>query len=179
MDQTDRGPTAADEAPAQSRATPSFTGPRVVAAVLVGGGAFLVYQALQIGATLGYSVVGPSVVPIFVSIVLLVLGLILAARTTLVPDVDLAQGCGDEEAVTHWPTVGLLLVLIVAYAFALAPLGYIVATAILVPVAARVLGSDQPARDVGIGIGLAVVVYFGFTQFLQVRLPTGILGPLL
>ena len=171
---------AADESVAHGRtASPSFVGPRVVAALLVVAGGFLVYQALQIGATLGYSVVGPSAVPIAVSIVLLVLGLILAVRTTLIPDLDLAQGCGEEEAVVHWPTVGLLLGLIVGYAFALAPLGYIIATAALVPAAARVLGSHRVVRDVAIGIGLALVIYFGFTEFLQVRLPAGILDPLL
>jgi putative tricarboxylic transport membrane protein len=169
MDQTDR----------PSPAAPSFVGPRIVAGFLVVAGGFLVFQALQIGATLGYSVVGPSSVPIAVSVVLLVLGLILAVRTTVVPDRDLAQGCGEEEAVVHWPTVGLLLALLVAYAFALAPIGYIIATAALLPATARVLGSDRVLRDVAIGIGLALVVYFGFTRFLQVNLPAGILAPIL
>jgi putative tricarboxylic transport membrane protein len=118
-----------------------------------------------------------------------VLGVAAAIRTTLLPDRDLAARAAEQEAVTHWPTIGLLAVLLVVYAAALngadigpielPGLGYIVATALFLPVAARVLGSRHVLRDLVIGILIAVVVYFGFTEFLGVRLPAGILEPLL
>jgi putative tricarboxylic transport membrane protein len=80
---------------------------------------------------------------------------------------------------THWPTVLLLAVLLVGYAVALAPLGYIVATALLLPIASRILGSTHLLRDAVIAVGLALLIYFGFTAFLGIRLPQGILAPVL
>jgi putative tricarboxylic transport membrane protein len=160
-------------------AAPSLVGPRIIAGLLIAGGAFLIYHSFQIGATHGYSVVGPSIAPIAVSVCLLALGVIFALRTTVLLDEDLASSAGAEEAITHWPTVLLLAVLLVGYAVALAPLGYIVATALLLPISSRILGSTHPLRDAVIAVGLALVIYFGFTAFLGIRLPQGILAPVL
>ena len=164
-------------------------GPRLVAAVLLGLAALLIVSALGIAAGGGYSVIGPATIPLVVAIGLLVLSVIFAVRTTALPDTDLAEQAASEEALTHWPTVGLAGLTLVAYAlvldgFAVGPLdvpglGYIVATVVFVPLTGRVLGSQSPARDVVAGLILAVVVYFGFTEFLGVRLPAGILGPVL
>lgn len=164
----------------------SFLGPRIVAGLLVVGSAFLIYHALQIGRVAGYTVVGPSTIPLVVSTGLLILGLILAVRTTVRPDEDLGRQVHQEERATHWPSVGLLVLVLVAYGlalngFRLGPLdvpglGYVVATSLFLPVVARVLGSEHLVRDLVVGIVLATVVYIGFTQFLGVRLPAGILG---
>ena len=164
----------------------SLLGPRIVAGLLVGGALFLVYHALQIGRVAGYTIVGPSTIPLVVSVGLLVLGLILALRTTVRADRDLGRQVADEERATHWPSVGLLLAVLVVYGlalngFRLGPLdvpglGYVVATSLFLPVAARVLGSEHLVRDLVVGVALATVVYIGFTQFLGVRLPAGILG---
>jgi putative tricarboxylic transport membrane protein len=161
------------------KAAPSFVGARIVAALMIVGGAFLLYHAFQIGATHGYSVVGPSIAPIAISIGLLLLGAIFGLRTTVLADADLAAAAGAEEAMTHWPTVLLLGLLLIAYALALAPLGYIVATALLLPVSSRILGSNHLLRDTVVGVALALVIYFGFTEFLEIRLPQGILAPVL
>ena len=158
---------------------PSFVAPRVAALLLVGGGLFLLYHALQIGSVRGYSVVGPSIMPIVVSLGLTALGIALALRTTRWPDRDLGRRVASEAAATHWPTTGLLGLALLAYAFALGPLGYIVSTAILVPASARILGSRQLLRDALVGIALAIIVFFGFTRFLHIRLPDGILAPFL
>jgi putative tricarboxylic transport membrane protein len=161
------------------RAAPSLLGPRLIAGAVAAAGAFLLFHALQIHEGRGYSVVGPSTIPIFVSVGLLGLGLILAVRTTLLPDRKMAARAGAEEAATHWRTVGLLAGLLVLYAIALGPLGYIVATAVMLPLAARILGSTSLVRDMVVGALLALVLYFGFTEFLQIRLPPGILRPVL
>jgi len=168
---------------------PALLGPRVVAAVLLALGALLIVSALGIARGGGYSVIGPATIPLVVAIGLLVLSVLFAVRTSLSPDADLATLAADEEAVTHWPTVGLTGLTLVAYAlaldgFAIGPLdvpslGYIVATALFLPVTARVLGSKSPIRDVIAGLAIAVAVYIGFTEFLGVRLPAGILGPVL
>ncbi|MDQ3937195.1 MAG: tripartite tricarboxylate transporter TctB family protein, partial [Chloroflexota bacterium] len=52
-------------------------------------------------------------------------------------------------------------------------LGYIIATGLFVPAAARVLGSRQLLRDLIVGFAIATVVYVGFTRYLGVRLPAG------
>ena len=167
----------------------ALLGPRLVAAALLGLAAILIVSALGIAAGGGYSVIGPATVPMVVAIGLLVLAAIFAVRTTLLPDTDLATLAADEAAVTHWPTLGLAAAALVAYALALdgfevgpleiPGLGYIVATAVFLPLTARILGSRSPVRDAIVGLGIAVVVYFGFTEFLGVRLPDGILGPVL
>lgn len=161
-------------------------GPRIVALFLVALGALLIQQALQIGSTVGYSVVGPVTIPLVVSGTLLVLGLILAVRTTVLVDRDLATLAAEEERATHWNTVGVTLAILLVYAIALngvrlgpvaiPGLGYVVATGLFLPATAWVLGSRHLVRDVVIGFGVAVIVYVSFTEFLGVRLPSGVLG---
>jgi putative tricarboxylic transport membrane protein len=158
---------------------PSFLAPRLAALLLIGGGVFLLYNALQIGSVRGYSVVGPSIMPIVVSLGIIVLGLALGLRTTIWPDRDLGAHAAEEAAVTHWPTIGALGGLLVAYALVLGPLGYILSTAVLLPASARVMGSRALLRDIVLGVGLAILIFVGFTRFLQIRLPAGILEPFL
>ena len=164
-------------------------GPRLVAVALLALAAILIVSAIGIARGGGYSVIGPATIPLVVAVGLLVLGAIFTLRTTVLPDTDLATLAADEERATHWPTVGLTALALVAYAlaldgFAFGPLdvpglGYIMATGIFLPVTARILGSRSPIRDVVAGFGIGIVIYFGFTEFLGVRLPAGILGPLL
>lgn len=157
----------------------SLLGPRLVAGVLVALGVLIFYETLQVRSPQGFSPVGPRFVPVVVSIGLVALGLALLVRTTLRPDRALALRCGEQEAAAHWPTCGLIGAVLIGYAVALAPLGYLVATTLFVPLAARVLGSRHPVRDIVAGTALAVVIYFGFTEFLGVRLPAGILNAVL
>jgi putative tricarboxylic transport membrane protein len=181
MTTEERGPTGAQGG--------SLLGPRIVAAALLALAVILIVSAIGIARGGGYSVIGPATIPLVVAIGLLALGAIFALRTTLLPDMDLAGLAAEEEGATHWPTVGLTALALVGYAlaldgFALGPvdvpgLGYIVATGVFLPVTARILGSRSPIRDVVVGLGIGIVIYFGFTEFLGVRLPAGILGPLL
>ena len=177
----ERGPNGAEEG--------SLLGPRLVAVALLAFAALLIVSALEIASAGGYTVIGPTTFPLAVAIGLLVLGAIFALRTTVLPDTELAERAAEEERVTHWPTVGLAALALVGYALALdgfaigsvdvPGLGYIIATGIFLPLTARILGSRSLIRDVIVGFGIGIVVYFGFTGFLGVRLPAGILGPLL
>jgi putative tricarboxylic transport membrane protein len=163
----------------------AFLGPRLVAAALLGLAAILIVSAIGIARGGGYSVVGPATFPLVVAIGLLVLAVLFAVRTTVRPDVDLAQQAAEEEAACHWPTVGLIALALFGYAlvldgFDLGPIevpsiGYIPATGIFLPITARILGSRSLLRDVLAGFGIAIVVYVGFTEFLGVRLPGGVL----
>lgn len=176
MTPTEPGPRDADR---------GFLGPRLVAAFLVGLAALLIVSALGISRGAGYTVVGPQTIPLVVAIGLLVMGIVFGLRTTLRPDTDLATAALEEERVTHWPSVLLVAGALLVYAMALdgirlgdvkvPGLGFLVATAVFLPVVARMLGSRSPLRDLAIGVVMATVLYVAFTEYLGVRLPPGLL----
>jgi len=140
--------------------------------MLIAGGLFLLYHAFQIKPAAGFVVVGPEVFPIMISLWFLGVGSVLALRTTLIPDWDMAHQNAEEGLATHWPTVWAVAGLLVVYALTLAPLGYILATTIFVPACARALGSRSIVRDAVVGLVVAIVIYFFFTEVLEIRLPT-------
>src|SRR5918996_4122755 len=178
----DRGPE-----PAQPRS--GLLGPRIAAAVLVGVGVLLTVSALGIARGGGYTVIGPATGPLIVAIGLAILGALFVLRTTVRPDLELGASVALEERATHWQTAGLTVAVLVVYALALdgvklggveiPGLGYLVATAIFLPVTARFLGSRALVRDIVAGVVVATVLYVGFTEFLGVRLPAGVLGQVL
>jgi putative tricarboxylic transport membrane protein len=173
-------PVASPEQPDDPGApSTSFVGPRIVGGALLLLGLAVFLLTLEIGRSRGYSPVGPSFVPTIVALGLIVLAIIFLLRTTVRPDTDLGVRAAREERAAHWGTVGLIGAALLAYAFLLGPLGYPLATAVFVPASARVLGSRSPLRDILIGLAIGFVVWFGFTQALGVRLPSGLLDPLL
>ncbi len=121
----------------------------------------------------GWSVSGPRFVPLIGS--LAVIGLALAAfvRTLWRPDLELARFAAAESEQTHWPTPGAIMAALLGYVALLAPVGYALATTVFFVVAARVLGSRRPGRDVVVGVLLGAITSYAFTRWLGVRLPVG------
>jgi putative tricarboxylic transport membrane protein len=157
-----------------------WLGPRLAALVVLGIGVVALSQAFAIRESAGYSVVGPRFFPIVVAVGLVLWGVAFLIRTTsLAPDDDLAEQAAAEEAATHWATVLTIMALLVIYVYALAPLGYALATALFFPVVARIMGSRNLLRDLLTGILLGLVIYIVFTRFLGVRLPAGLLAGIL
>lgn len=154
-------------------------GLRIAAGVIIAFGLVALWRSWVIAPGTGFAVVGPRAFPLGVSIGLLVAGALFLAKVTLRPDRWLISKSADEDRDTHWPTPALLVTALVVYAVALAPLGYLVATSLFLPTSARILGSRELPRDVAVGIVVAVVLFFGFTTFLGLRLPAGILEPIL
>jgi putative tricarboxylic transport membrane protein len=154
-------------------------GLRIFALLVCALGGLALYESTRIRAAAGFSPFGPTVMVIAVGVLLLSLGLLFLGRLTVRHDQELLARVGDEERATHWPTTALLAALLVVYAFALGPVGYVVATALMVPSGAWILGSRRLIRDTTIGLVLAIVVYATFTGFLGVRLPAGLLEPVL
>jgi putative tricarboxylic transport membrane protein len=152
---------------------------RLAAAVVIGLGLLALFGATQVGAGAGYVAVGPSLMPTVIGVGLVALGALLLLRATVRPDLDLAGHVAADAALTDWPTTGLTLAALVAYALTLGPLGYVLATTWFIPVVARILGSRRPVRDLVVGVAIGIVVYVAFTQFLGVRLPAGLLDPVL
>jgi len=157
----------------------SLVGLRVAAVFVTAIGGLLLWQSLAIRTPTGYSAIGPAFFPIVVSLALILLGLWFVVRTTLLPDADLATKAAEEDAATHWSGTGLLLGVLLAYAFTLDSLGYVLATTIFLPAVARILGSRALIRDVAVGLVVSVSMYYAFTRPLGIRLPGGVLGPLL
>jgi putative tricarboxylic transport membrane protein len=162
----ERKPPPSDEA---------YIGLRIAALALLGLSLLLLWQALQIRQG-GFNVVGPRVFPIAVSLLLLVISGWFLLRVTRWPDRELGQHVAAEARTTHWPSLGLTLLALLLYPFALNSLGYVVATTFFFPVVARILGSRSPWRDLLVGVLLAGLVYLVFTRLLNVRLPAGVLG---
>lgn len=152
---------------------------RLAAAAVIGLGLLALIGASQVGAGAGYVAVGPSVMPAVIGVGLVALGILLLLRATVRPDLDLARHVAAEAALTDWRTTGLSLAALVGYALTLGPLGYVLATTWFFPIVARILGSSRPGRDVVVGLVIGIVVYVAFTQFLGVRLPAGLLDPVL
>ncbi|QYJ16125.1 hypothetical protein Rxycam_01956 [Rubrobacter xylanophilus DSM 9941] len=167
--------------PRPGRTRSAFLGPGVFAAAVLALGAVVLVGTSGIPSRAGYGPVGPRFFPLAVALGLLVMGGILL-RSTLRPDAYLGEKAASEKAATHWPTVGLLLAVLLVYGFLLDPLGYVFATALFFPAAAWVLGSRRPReaiRNLAIGLVVGAVVFFGFTELLGVRLPDGLLDPFL
>lgn len=152
---------------------------RLAALAVISLGLLALVGATQVGRGAGYVVVGPWVMPAVVGAGLVALGMLLFLRGTVRPDLDLARHVTAEAAETDWKTTGLTLLALVGYALALGQLGYVVATTGFIPIVARILGSRRPGRDLVIAAALGLVVYLGFTQFLGVRLPAGLLDSVL
>jgi putative tricarboxylic transport membrane protein len=147
-------------------------------AVIVLGGTILT-QVSQIGTGAGFIVVGPRIFPTVVGVGILVLGLLVLLRTTVLLDNDLVAEVVTEEATTDWSTTILSLLTLVAYASLLHPLGYTLTTALFFPVIGRILGSTRLQRDIIVGVALGLVIYLTFTRVLGVRLPAGLLTGIL
>jgi putative tricarboxylic transport membrane protein len=154
----------------------SLVGPRIVAVVLLAVGVAALLGTFAISErTGGLSVSGPRFVPLLVSIALIGLSIAFIVRTTIAPDEELARLAAAEEAATFWPTPLIVFGMLVVYVALLEPLGYIVATVLFVPAAAKVLGSESPIRDVIVAAVLGFGLYYAFTQYLGVSLPSGLL----
>jgi len=152
----------------------SWTGPRLAGAGLLLIGVVALVATFDIpSAREGWSISGPRFAPLLASIALIVLSVTFLVRTFVRPDEELARYAAAEEDATHWPTPAALLGLLVGYVLLLTALGYALATTIFFWLAAWLLGSDKPVRDVTVGLVLGVVAGYAFSHWLNVQLPSG------
>lgn len=116
---------------------------------------------------------GPRLFPLLVGLIWTGLAIIFVGQTIA----SLARGGAlpRSEALRHTPRVLLLVVLVVVYALGLEPVGYLLTTVVLFPLACLILGSRQHVRDVLVGLGMALVLYYSFTELLGIHLPSGVL----
>jgi putative tricarboxylic transport membrane protein len=152
----------------------AWAGPRLWGLALLGIAAAVLVATTTIRSPEGWSASGPRFVPLLVGAALLVLSLLFLARTTVRPDTELGERAAREAEITEQRTPAALVVVLLAYVLLLQPLGYVVATTLFLPAVARLLGSRQLLRDALIGVGLGLVLFVAFTEFLGVDLPAGL-----
>ena len=152
----------------------SWTGPRLAGAFLLAASVAILIAVTSISGRGGYSTSGPRFVPLVVAIGLIALSALYLARTFIRPDVALAERSAEQDAATHWATPGLIMAVLLAYAFLLDPICYPLATAAVFVAIARLLGSRAIVRDVIVGLVLGFGLFTAFTQYLGVSLPAGL-----
>lgn len=148
-----------------------------LAAVLLGVGALVVYDASQLTSTLVQTgPVGPKAVPYTVG------GLLMVTSVLLAVDV-LRGGHGEAEAgedvdLEHgvdWPRLCLLVLVFLGASLAIPYAGFPISGAVLFWGATVVLGGRRWVWDPLIAVGVAFGSYLLFTQSLGIALPAGVL----
>ncbi|HEY2933897.1 MAG TPA: tripartite tricarboxylate transporter TctB family protein [Acidobacteriota bacterium] len=124
--------------------------------------------ARRLPAQTGFGL-GPAFLPFWTGIVLAACGLWLCARAAVDAEVSWPTSRGFARAAS-----GFLLLLL--YALALQPLGYLVSTALFLVVAMLLLEPLRTARALFLGIGSAAFLLLIFRVWLRVPLPAGVLG---
>ncbi|MFC4561061.1 tripartite tricarboxylate transporter TctB family protein [Nocardiopsis mangrovi] len=149
-------------------------GPRVTALVVLGVGVVVLAGSFLIPEGNTYQAVGASTFPLMVGVGTVLVGAANAVRSWRGGDRGGAERAAEEAAATHWPTVLMLGGAVLGYAALLLPLGFWQTSSAFLVVAARILGSRRPLRDLVIGLVFSLAVYFLFDRLLGVTLPPGI-----
>jgi putative tricarboxylic transport membrane protein len=130
------------------------------------------YDAMMMDVPKVHAKVGPRVFPILVAA-----GLGIAGVFTLInvrqKEFPVAEG------ETDWRAFGIMAAGLFVHLNILKPLGFIPAGLALFMAVSFALGSRNYLRDSIIGLMLVSAAYFGFTQFLGLQLPAGILQGIL
>jgi putative tricarboxylic transport membrane protein len=155
--------------------SPIKRGELLVSVALVALGIFVIAGTQDIGASGGYSQVGPRVFPYIIGSGLLILGGILTWQAVSggwrnVPMDQEAHGSPD------WMAFTILSAAVILHMASIAWAGFILASTFLFTLVARGFGSRRLLRDIAVGAGLSVAAFFIFTQGLGLKLPNGLLG---
>jgi putative tricarboxylic transport membrane protein len=135
----------------------------VIAAMVIG------YDAFSMRVPPIHAKVGPRVFPIIVSCALAVAGAFLLWRA----------GTGrfaEEEAETDWGAVGIMAAGLVLHMNLLRPAGFIISGIVLFLSVTLAFGSQRYMRDAIVAVLVVTAAYMGFTKFLGLQLPAGLLG---
>ena len=141
---------------------------RVSGLVVAGIGVAVCILARSLPAQTGFGL-GPAFLPFWTGIVLAVCGLWLCARLTPDAEVSWPASRGFARAAS-----GFILLLL--YALALQPLGYLISTAVFLVIAILLLEPVRPTRALVVGIASAAILFLIFRVWLRIPLPGGVLG---
>lgn len=143
-------------------------------------GIVVLVDALGLDAGFADQPVQPYAFSYAIGSVLVVLGVLMAVATwrgdVAQPeegeDVDLSGGL-------DWPTLLQLVAVIVVVVALINWLGWAIMGAFLFAASARILGSRRLLLDVGVGIALALLTWYGFYVGLGIPIPAGVLDGVL
>ncbi len=148
---------------------------------LVALGAVLIGDAMRLDhVATPNDPVGPKPVPI-------ILGILLIVTATLYAIDVWRGGTGPAEegedvdlgVQSDWKTLALLAGFFLLNAVLIQPLGWVISGTILFAGSAYALGNRHVIRGLAVGLGLALITFYGFAIGLGVNLPAGILEGIL
>ena len=127
-----------------------------------------------------YAAVGPRAFPVVIGLALAACAVWLGLRQGAAADrawsaADRGVPAG-KGASTDWRAAAPAAVAFLAYIALLAPVGYVLATAVFIPLEARLLGSRSWRRDLIAGLVVTAFIYAVLGLLLGLRLPPGVLG---
>lgn len=162
---------------------------RLAGAAVAAAGALLLVAAFAIPEPVRQSPgLGPRVLPLVVSVGLLLCGVLLVLTATRRHDEGVEEALlrEDEDAVMGLldpdeppvPVRGLLVVLalLVVYAVAFIPLGFVLSTTLFLGTVTTFVDPRRWIRNWVFAAALSGAVYLLFTEVLAVVLPAGLLG---
>jgi putative tricarboxylic transport membrane protein len=137
-------------------------------AIILVAGAAIGYEAHRIPAGIGDSF-GAGTFPLMMGAVIAFCGLVI-----LIGAVKKSDPFGVCDRV-HWPVVWAAFLLLMGYTFSLAWLGFVLATAVLVPMLLLLFGVRTIAAWVAPALLIPAAAYLFFDLILGVDLPAGVL----
>lgn len=153
-------------------------GQLAVAAGYVVIGAAVLVGSFYLPTGGGYAQVGPGMVPRIVGVLMLVLGALLVreAFTGGLRGVDEAKerALGMDWAAFAWISAGIFV-----YGLFIERLGFILASMLLFVAVARAFGSRRWVLNVAVSLALAFAILAVFNYGLGLKLPPGVLAPIL
>lgn len=124
--------------------------------------------------------VGPKPVPIILGVLLIVTATLYAIDVWRGGTGPAEEGEDvDLDVKSDWRTLGLLAGFFLLNALLIEPLGWVISSTILFAGSAYALGNRHVIRSIAIGVGLALVTFYGFAIGLGINLPAGILEGIL
>jgi putative tricarboxylic transport membrane protein len=155
--------TSAKPPPRESNSIPALIAAAVVSAL----GMIVIVNSLSLHRGSGFTAIQPALFPQIVGAALLV------AAALLVIEGRRGIGVTLECAAPHWGRLMASLAALTVFAFSVKLIGFPLAVAAMMPLIARLSGSNRLVRDTIVGLVLGTAVYFVIGKLLGVDIPGG------
>lgn len=142
---------------------------RKLGALALALAAFLGWYGYSLEAAFSYEPIGPRAFPLIVSAVIAVCGLILTLKGG-----NRVEPNSSGANVRIW----LMIAILSGYAVTFQLLGFIISTALMTTLVARLFGGTWFKALIG-GVGMGILFFILFDRLLDVVLPAGVLGAFL
>jgi putative tricarboxylic transport membrane protein len=143
----------------------------IIGIVLLASCGFMAWRTLLVRVPPSNSIAGPSFMPWIVIAGLVLLSLVLIGRAAMqVPQGDERDSIQIADRTTL-VRMGLFALLMISYAAAFMTVGYLVSTLVAFVLGLLLFGERRPLMLAGMPLVATGLVYFVFTNFLNVWLP--------